>query len=117
MGRRASDGTSIFLNELRQLARRLRPFLDRMDLKTKHTERLFRSDRSELESFVTFAPDDKTFFTWHQSPTDPPNLMLRTPAAPVAGAKPTKAAFASTSRAITQYSDPTPAVRAIKSSS
>jgi dipeptidyl aminopeptidase/acylaminoacyl peptidase len=91
-----------------------RPFLDRLDLGTRKSERLFRSDGDSLERFVAFTgADDRTFLTWHQSPTTPPNAFLRTLAG-AASAPAGEAAFASTRVAVTHIADPTPAVRAIK---
>ena len=93
-----------------------RPFLDRLDLKSKKTERLFRSEKTALEQFIGFAsqkPAEPSFVTWHQSPTDAPNAFLRT-----VGAKATAAAdepgYATTTAPITKMADPVPAVRAIK---
>jgi dipeptidyl aminopeptidase/acylaminoacyl peptidase len=93
-----------------------RPFLDRLDLKTLKSERLFRSDKTSYEQFLSFTgPDTKTFLTWHQSPTDPPNAFLRTLGKPVSNDAPAgEAVFASTSVAITHIPDPAPEVRAIK---
>jgi dipeptidyl aminopeptidase/acylaminoacyl peptidase len=96
-----TDGDAIFLSGQGSTPDGDHPFLDRMDLKTKKADRLFHSDPKALEYFITFAGDTKTFFTWHQTPTDPPNAFLRTVGS--ADAKP-----------ITHIPDPTPAVRAIK---
>ena len=91
-----------------------RPFYDRLDLKTLKTERLFRSDKSSDEEFLSFdGPDARKFLTWHQSPADPPNAFVRTLGKPLAAPR-GEAAFASTSVAITHNPDPAPAVRAIK---
>jgi dipeptidyl aminopeptidase/acylaminoacyl peptidase len=91
-----------------------RPFLDRLDLKTLKSERLFRSDRTSYELFLSFAgPDARTFLTWHQSPTDPPNAFARTLGKSLT-ATAGEAAFASTSSPITHIPDPTPTVRAIQ---
>jgi len=91
-----------------------RPFLDRLDLKTLKTERLFRSDKTSYERFLSFTgPDTHTFLTWHQSPTDPPNAFKRTFGKSV-DASAGEALFASTGSAVTHLPDPTPAVRAIK---
>jgi dipeptidyl aminopeptidase/acylaminoacyl peptidase len=91
-----------------------RPFLDRLNLTTLKSERLFRSDKTSFERFLSFnGTDARTFLTWHQSPTDPPNAFARTLGkshdAPVG-----EAAFDSTTVVITHVPDPTPAVRAIK---
>ena len=93
-----------------------RPFLDRLDLATRKSERLFRSERDSLERFIAFTgPDDRTFLTWHQSTSSPPNAYLRTLApARDASASAGEAAFASARVAVTHIPDPTPAVRAIR---
>ncbi len=94
-----------------------RPFLDRLNLKTKKTERLFRSDTTSYEQFLAFAsdkPNESTILTWHQSVSDPPNAFVRTIGAPVANAPDGEPAYASTRTPVTQLPDPTPAVRAIK---
>jgi dipeptidyl aminopeptidase/acylaminoacyl peptidase len=108
------EGDSIYLAGVGSSLDGDRPFLDRLDLKTLKSQRLFRSDKTSYERFLSFTgPDSKTFLTWHQSPTDPPNAFARTLGKsldPPAG----EAAFASTSIAITHIPDPTPAVRAIK---
>ena len=91
-----------------------RPFLDQLDLKTLKTERLFRSDKDCYERFLSFSgPGTKTFLTWHQSPSDPPNAFTRT-LGPVHDAPDGEAVFRSTTVALTHTPDPTPEVRAIK---
>ncbi len=91
-----------------------RPFLDRLDLKTLQTQRLFRSDKDAYERFLAFKEAGaQRFITWHQSVMDPPNAYLRTLGAAV-DAPTGEAAFASARTAITHIADPTPAVRAIK---
>jgi dipeptidyl aminopeptidase/acylaminoacyl peptidase len=93
-----------------------RPFLDRLDLKTLKSERLFRSDKDCYEQFLSFTgPDTKAFLTWHQSPTDPPNAFVRSLGKSVVNDAPAgEAVFTSTSVALTHIPDPAPAVRAIK---
>jgi dipeptidyl aminopeptidase/acylaminoacyl peptidase len=91
-----------------------RPFLDRFNLNTLKSERLFRCDKTSYERFLAFAGKDaQTFVTWHQSPTDPPNAFMRTLGAPVELAT-GEASFSSSTVAITRLPDPTPAVRAIR---
>jgi len=108
------DGDSIYLSGFGASPDGDRPFLDKLDLSTLKSERLFRSDKTSLEYFLSFAgPDERKFVTWHQSPTDPPNAFARTLGKPVA-ADSGEAAVASTSVAITHIADPTPEVRAIK---
>ena len=108
------DGDSIYLAGIGSSPDGDRPFLDRLDLKTLKSERLFRSDKTSYERFLSFTgPDTKTFLTWHQSPTDPPNAFARTLGKSV-DAPAGEAVFTSTSVALTHIPDPTPEVRAIK---
>ncbi len=110
------DGDSIYLAGSGSSPDGDRPFLDRLDLKTRKSERLFRSDKASYEQFLSFTgPNAGTFLTWHQSPTDPPNAFARTLGKSMIKDAPAgEAAFASTSVAITHIPDPTPEVRAIK---
>jgi dipeptidyl aminopeptidase/acylaminoacyl peptidase len=107
------EGDALFLEGEGASPQGDRPFLDRLDLRTRATTRLFRSGKGELESFVTFTgPDTRHFLTWHQSPVDPPNCFLRTLGKgqkAVAG----EAAFRSERKAVTHIPDPTPEVRKI----
>jgi dipeptidyl aminopeptidase/acylaminoacyl peptidase len=108
------DGDSVYLAGVGSSPDGDRPFLDRLDLKTLKTERLFRSEKTCLERFLSFTgPDTHTFLTWHQTPTDPPNAFTRTLGSAV-DASAGEATFTSTSVAITHIPDPTPEVRAIK---
>jgi dipeptidyl aminopeptidase/acylaminoacyl peptidase len=108
------DGDSIFLSGQGASPDGDRPFLDELNLKTLKTERLFRSEKTADESFLSFSgPDTRTFLTWHQTPSDPPNAFKRTLGKPVAAAQ-GEAVFASTSVAITHLPDPTPEVRSIQ---
>jgi dipeptidyl aminopeptidase/acylaminoacyl peptidase len=109
------DGDAIVLSGKGASPEGDRPFLDRLDLRTMKTERLFRSDKVSYEQvYVPTSPGAHTFITWHQSPMDPPNAFLRTLGAPIANAPSGEATYASTSAPITHIPDPTPAVRAIK---
>jgi dipeptidyl aminopeptidase/acylaminoacyl peptidase len=110
------QGDSIYLAGIGASPDGDRPFLDRLDLKTLKSERLFRSDKTSYERFLSFTgPDTKTFLTWHQSPTDPPNAFVRSLRTPVSNEAPAgEATFTSTSVALTHLPDPAPAVRAIK---
>jgi dipeptidyl aminopeptidase/acylaminoacyl peptidase len=108
------EGDSIYLAGYGSSPEGDRPFLDRLNLATLKPERLFRSDKTSFERFLSFnGPDARTFLTWHQSPTDPPNAFARTLGKSL-NAPAGEAAFASTTVAITHIPDPTPAVRAIK---
>ena len=92
-----------------------RPFLDRVDLATLKTTRLFRSDHESIESFLGWVdPAAGTFLTRRESPSDPPNLFLRTLGAEVSGnVAAGEASVASTSRPLTRFTDPTPQLRKI----
>jgi len=55
-----------------------RPFLDRLNLKTLQSERLFHSAASAYETVVAPLDDNATrFLTRYESPTEPPNYYLR----------------------------------------
>ena len=108
------EGDSIYLAGTGSSPDGDRPFLDRLDLKTKKSERLFRSDKESYERFLSFrGADPRSFLTWHQSVNEPPNAYLRTLGA-AQQAPASEAVFASSRVAVTQIADPTPAVRAIK---
>jgi dipeptidyl aminopeptidase/acylaminoacyl peptidase len=109
------DGDSVYLAGAGASPDGDRPFLDQLNLNTLKTERLFRCDKTSYERFLSFTgKDTRTFLTWHQSPTDPPNAFARTLGSSVDDAPMGEAAFASTSVAITHIPDPAPEVRAIK---
>lgn len=82
-----------------------RPFLNRLNLETLKSERLFRSDTKQYESFVALISDDGTqFVTRHESPANAPNYFLRTtatagPALPI--------------KTLTSFPDTTPQLRGI----
>jgi dipeptidyl aminopeptidase/acylaminoacyl peptidase len=83
-----------------------RPFLDRLNLTTLKTERLFRSDANNYETVVALLSDEgKQFLTRRESPTEAPNYFVRTAA---------DGAQASTPRPLTKFPDPTPQLRGIK---
>jgi dipeptidyl aminopeptidase/acylaminoacyl peptidase len=108
------SGDSIYLAGMGASPDGDRPFLDRLDLNTLKSQRLFRCDKSSLERFLSFVgPDTQTFLTWRQSPTDPPNACVRSLGQSV-DAPAGEAVFSSTSTALTHLTDPTPEVRAIK---
>ena len=109
------DGGSIYLSGTGSSPDGDRPFLDRLDVASGKSERLFRSDRTAYERFLGFADGaGRSLLTWHQSPTEPPNLFARTLGAPVPAAAAGEAGYASVPRAVTHIPDPTPLVRAIK---
>ncbi|HKG59575.1 MAG TPA: prolyl oligopeptidase family serine peptidase [Pyrinomonadaceae bacterium] len=78
-----------------------RPFLDRFNLQTLKSERIFRSDADSYEGPIALLSDDGAqFITRRESPTEAPNYFVRS-----SGAQ---------ARALTQYPDPTPQLRGIK---
>jgi len=108
------DGDSIYLAGTGASPDGDRPFLDQLNLTTLRSERLFRSDKTAYERFLSFTgPDTRTLVTWHQSPAEPPNAFTRT-LGQSRDAPAGEASFTSASVAITHIPDPTPAVRAIK---
>ena len=92
-----------------------RPFLDRLDLGTLETERLFRSDRDGFEHFVAMVdPVAGRFITRRESPSDPPNFQLRTleKSDPISAPE-GEATRCSDLHPITRLPDPTPQLRDI----
>jgi dipeptidyl aminopeptidase/acylaminoacyl peptidase len=109
------DGDSIYLSGVGSSPDGDRPFLDRLNLTTLKSERLYRSDKTSYERFLSFTGSDAhTFLTWHQSPSDPPNAFARTLGKSVDGAPAGEATLVSTSTVITHIPDPTPVLRQIK---
>lgn len=79
-----------------------RPFLDRLNLKTLVSERLFRSDATSYETVVAPLSDDlKTVLTRSETPTDAPNYYVRN-------------LDTSSRRAVTAFKDPQPQLRGIR---
>lgn len=77
-----------------------RPFLDKFNLQTLKSERLFRSDEKSYETVVGVLDDSAgTFVTRRESPTEPPNYFVR------AGSQP--------GRSLTKFEDATPQLRGI----
>ena len=108
------DRDSIFLAGVGASPEGDRPFLDRLNLKSLQSERLFRSSATSFERFLDLSNNrEPTFLTWHQSAADPPNAFVRTLGAAVT-APPGEAVYASSSAAITHLPDPTPLLRQIK---
>lgn len=95
-------GDSIYLSGQGASSEGDRPFLDRLDLKTLKTERLFRCTEKTYETVVALLDDDaKAVLTEYETPADPPNYFVRDLAA-------------GTKRAITQFKDPTPQLTGVE---
>jgi dipeptidyl aminopeptidase/acylaminoacyl peptidase len=108
------DGDAVYMRGQGASSKGDRPFLDRLNLKSLTTERLFRSEATAYERFMAFDGSSQQFLTWHESITDPPNAFLRKLGEKESNAEDDEARFATTSQQITHLPDPTPIVRQIK---
>jgi len=92
-----------------------RPFLDRFNVKTRKSERLFRSDPSHYEFYSGMINRERTaFITRRESPTEPPNFQVHTLGSPRSGAKAGEAQRVTRSRPLTRFPDPAPQLRGIR---
>lgn len=72
------QGDSIFLAGDGATPEGDRPFLDAYDLKNLKAQRIFQSDPAALESTAALVSAEKgLIITRHESPTSPPNYLLR----------------------------------------
>jgi len=95
------DGDSIFLSGTGASPVGDHPFLDRFNMATRQSERLFQCDNDHYETFVALLDDHGTrFLTRRESPTQPPNYFLRRPGGGSAAA-------------VTHFPDPQPSIRGI----
>jgi dipeptidyl aminopeptidase/acylaminoacyl peptidase len=109
------EGDAIYLSGMGASPDGDRPFLDKLDLSTQKSERLFRSDKDAFERFLSFAGSDtRSFVTLRQTAVEPPNVFLRTLGAATDAPATGEAALATTSAAVTHIPDPAPVVRGIK---
>jgi dipeptidyl aminopeptidase/acylaminoacyl peptidase len=77
------------------------PFLDRYDLKTGKSERIFQCADGSYEAPVALLSDDGSrFLTRYESPTDPPNIFARS-------------AGSAEKKPLTHFPDPAPQLRGI----
>jgi dipeptidyl aminopeptidase/acylaminoacyl peptidase len=96
------NGDDIYLSGTGSSPEGDRPFLDRLNLKTLRTERLFRSEDRTYETFVAPLDDQmKTVLVQRETPLDPPNYYVRD-----LGAR--------TSKAVTKFKDPAPQLAGIE---
>jgi len=97
-----TSGDDIFLTGLGASKDGDRPFLDKFNLVSGKTERLFQSAANCYEQVVAVvAQDGSKVITRRESPSDPPNYFLKTlPNGPTA--------------ALTNFKDPAPQLRRIK---
>jgi dipeptidyl aminopeptidase/acylaminoacyl peptidase len=95
-------GDTIYLTGAGASSEGDRPFLDRLDLKTFKTERLFRSDDKTYETVVAVLDDDaKAVLTEYETPKDPPNYFVRD-------------LTTGTKRALTDFKDPAPQLAGVE---
>lgn len=79
-----------------------RPFIDRLNLKSLKSERLFRSDAKAYETVIAPLNDDASMLlTRYETPTDPPNYFVRD-------------LTGNSRRVVTEFKDPQPQLRAVK---
>jgi dipeptidyl aminopeptidase/acylaminoacyl peptidase len=96
------SGDYIFLQGTGATPEGDRPFLDRFNLNTWQSERLWRADAKGYESVVAILSDDGSrFLTSRESPDEPPNFFVRT-----SGSDQTVR--------LTNFTDPAPILRKIK---
>jgi dipeptidyl aminopeptidase/acylaminoacyl peptidase len=92
---------SIFLHGAGASAQGERPFLDRLNLTTLKTERLFQCGEQQYETVVALIADDGSrFLTHHESSKEPPNYFLRNSGSDFP-------------RVLTHFTDPAPQLRGI----
>ena len=95
------QGSAIFLTGAGASPRGEFPFLDRFDLESGKSERIFQCGDKSFESVVALASDDGSrFITRYETPNDPPNYFLRT-------------AGSADRRALTSFPDPTPQLHGV----
>jgi dipeptidyl aminopeptidase/acylaminoacyl peptidase len=76
--RTADRGRTLFLSGAGASPEGDRPFVDKLDLRTMETERLFRSEAPYYESPLEFLDDDGRYLlTRRESQDDPPNYFVR----------------------------------------
>lgn len=95
------DGDAIYLTGSGATPEGDRPFLDRLDLSTLKTERLWRSGTDVYETVVSVLdPGAQRILTRRESSTEPPNYMARN-------------LDRGTAVAVTEFHDPAPQLRGI----
>lgn len=102
-GRRViwQNGNDIFLEGEGATPRGDRPFLDKYDLITGASTRIFQCDDTSYESVAALLTDDASqFITRHETPVQPPNYFVRS----TTGER----------RQLTTFPDPMPQLRQIK---
>lgn len=94
-------GATIYVSGVGASPQGDRPFLDRLNLDTFATERIFRTDDRGYERVVALLDDEgRTALTRYETRADPPNFFVRELAA-------------GNRRALTSYPDPQPQLRGV----
>ncbi|MBV1776463.1 prolyl oligopeptidase family serine peptidase [Burkholderiaceae bacterium DAT-1] len=108
------DGNRIFLTGSGSSPDGDRPFLDRLDLETLTSERLFRSGKDAYERVISLqSGDGSRFLTLRQTPVDPPNVWARSLGTTQSADK-GEAKFALAGQSLTHVEEVTPVIRQIK---
>ncbi|HXQ98144.1 MAG TPA: prolyl oligopeptidase family serine peptidase [Candidatus Limnocylindrales bacterium] len=95
------EGDFIFLDGTGSGPQGDHPFLDRFNIRTLQSERIFQCPDQAYETVVAvIAADGSKFITRHETPTDPPNYFVRT-------------AGSDEAKPVTHFADPTPQIRGI----
>ena len=96
------NANSIFLAGTGAAPEGARPFIDRLDLTTLKSERLFQTTGRSYETVIGVLSDDGSkILTRHETRTDPPNVYVRD-------------LKAGTRVALTSYADPAPQLKGIQ---
>jgi dipeptidyl aminopeptidase/acylaminoacyl peptidase len=96
------SGNAIFVAGLGAAPEGARPFIDRLDLTTLKTERLFQTTGRSYETVLSVLSDDgSTILTRYETRNEPPNVYVRD-------------LKAGTRRALTSYADPAPQLKGIQ---
>ncbi len=90
-----------------------RPFVDRRNIETGQTERIFRCAKDKYEYFIDFAEEPNSFIMSSESPTAVPNFYLAT-FGKLIEAEAGESTRAIRTRPITNFEDPTPELREIE---
>lgn len=90
-----------------------RPFVDRRNIETGETERLFRCAPDKYEYFVDFAEESNSFIMSSESATTVPNFYLAKFSETIE-AEADESTRAITKRPITTFEDPSPELREIE---
>ena len=95
--------SSIYLEGEGASAKGDSPFLDRFDLVSHKSDRLFHAADKTYETFIALLDEDGSrFITRFETPDDPPNLFIREQQSP------------DRKTALTRFPDPAPQLRGIK---